>query len=87
VNRYRVVVLVLLALAAGYFLPLVMLSNDRLYPVTLGRNAWNGYTDRQPILYQYTVGGAFLSVLPLMVLMVFLRRYWKGGLTDGAVKD
>jgi multiple sugar transport system permease protein len=71
----------------NFFLPLVMLSNDRLYPVTLGLNAWNGYTDRQPILYQYTVGGAFLSVLPLMVLMVLLQRYWKGGLTDGAVKD
>jgi multiple sugar transport system permease protein len=70
----------------NFLLPLVMLSDSDLYPVTLGLTSWQGYADRQPDLYQYTVGGAFLSVLPLMALMVVLQRYWRTGLTEGSVK-
>ncbi|WP_043264095.1 carbohydrate ABC transporter permease [Streptomyces sp. CT34] len=69
----------------NYFLPLVMLSDSDLYPVQLGLTSWTGYADRQPVLYQYTVGGALLSVLPLMVLMAVLQRYWRTGLTEGSV--
>ncbi|QHC21510.1 carbohydrate ABC transporter permease [Streptomyces sp. GS7] len=71
----------------NYFLPLVMLSDSDLYPVQLGLTSWTGYADRQPVLYQYTVGGALLSVLPLMVLMTVLQRYWRTGLTEGSVKS
>ncbi|KAF4410186.1 carbohydrate ABC transporter permease [Streptomyces lycii] len=70
----------------NFFLPLVMLSDSDLYPIQLGLTGWQGYADRQPELYQYTVGGAFLSVLPLMVLMGVLQRYWRTGLTEGSVK-
>ncbi|MER6050342.1 carbohydrate ABC transporter permease [Streptomyces sp. NPDC001793] len=70
----------------NYFLPLVMLSDSGLYPVQLGLTTWLGYADRQPVLYQYTVGGALLSVLPLMVLMTVLQRYWRTGLAEGGVK-
>ncbi|MEV7469428.1 carbohydrate ABC transporter permease [Streptomyces kronopolitis] len=70
----------------NYFLPLVMLSDSDLYPVPLGLTTWTGYADRQPVLYQYTVGGALLSVVPLMVLMTVLQRYWRTGLTEGSVK-
>ncbi|GGO80021.1 carbohydrate ABC transporter permease [Wenjunlia tyrosinilytica] len=70
----------------NFFLPLVMLSDSDLYPITLGLTSWQGYADRQPQLYQYTVGGAFLSVLPLMVLMAALQRYWRTGLTEGSLK-
>jgi multiple sugar transport system permease protein len=69
----------------NFFLPLVMLSDSNLYPVTLGLTSWQGYADRLPVLYQYTVGGAFLSVLPLMVLIVVLQRFWRTGLTEGSV--
>ncbi|MFI7103609.1 carbohydrate ABC transporter permease [Streptomyces sp. NPDC050161] len=70
----------------NYFLPLVMLSDSDLYPIQLGLTSWTGYADRQPVLYQYTVGGAFLSVVPLMILMTVLQKYWRTGLTDGSVK-
>ncbi|MGP3924153.1 carbohydrate ABC transporter permease [Streptomyces sp. 8N616] len=70
----------------NFFLPLVMLSDSDLYPIQLGLTGWQGYADRQPVLYQYTVGGAFLSVLPLMILMGVLQRYWRTGLTEGSVK-
>lgn len=71
----------------NYFLPLIMLADERLYPVTLGLNTWLSQTSRLPEFYQLTVGGALLSVIPLAVLMLVLQRFWRGGLTEGAVKE
>lgn len=70
----------------NYFLPLVMLSDPKLYPITLGLTSWQSFADRQPELYQLTIGGAFLSVLPLMAAIVVLQRFWRGGLTEGSLK-
>jgi multiple sugar transport system permease protein len=70
----------------NYLLPLVMLANEKLYPITLGLNNWRGQTDRLPEFYELTVGGALLSVIPLAILIIVLQRFWKGGLTDGSVK-
>ncbi|WP_443046381.1 carbohydrate ABC transporter permease [Streptomyces sp. DSM 40750] len=70
----------------NYFLPLVMLSDDRKYPITLGLTTWQTAAQRTPELYQLTIGGAFLSILPLAAAMLFLQRYWRSGLTQGSVK-
>lgn len=70
----------------NYFLPLVMLSDPQLYPITLGLTSWQSFADRQPILYQLTVGGAFISVIPLMAMMLALQRFWRTGLTQGSLK-
>lgn len=70
----------------NYFLPLAVLSDQHLYPITLGLASWNGIAAREPILYQLTVGGAFVSVVPLMILMVALQRFWRGGLTEGSYR-
>ncbi|MGY5765821.1 carbohydrate ABC transporter permease [Brachybacterium sp. DNPG3] len=70
----------------NYFLPLVMLADERLYPITLGLDNWRAQTDRLPEFYQLTVGGALLSVIPLAILILVLQRFWRGGLTEGAVK-
>ncbi len=70
----------------NYFLPLVMLADEKLYPITLGLDNWRAQTDRLPEFYQLTVGGALLSVIPLAILILVLQRFWRGGLTEGAVK-
>jgi multiple sugar transport system permease protein len=70
----------------NYFLPLVMLSDQELYPITLGLNNWRSQTDRLPEFYELTTGGVLLSVIPLAVAMIVLQRFWRGGLTEGAVK-
>ncbi|MGX1672714.1 carbohydrate ABC transporter permease [Streptomyces sp. NPDC055400] len=71
----------------NYFLPLVMLSDDRKYPVTLGLTTWKTAADRVPELMQYTIGGAFVSVIPLAAAMLVLQRYWRTGMTEGSVKE
>ena len=70
----------------NFFLPLIMLSDQRLYPITLGLTQWQSISDRHPELYQLAVGGAFLSVIPIMIAIVSLQRFWKAGLTEGSVK-
>ena len=70
----------------NYFLPLVMLSNPDLYPITLGLVSWQSVSDRNPELYQLTIGGAFMSVIPIMIAIISLQRFWKAGLTEGSVK-
>ncbi len=70
----------------NYFLPLVMLSNQNLYPITLGLVSWQSVADRHPELYQLTIGGSLISVVPLMIAIVSLQRFWRAGLTEGSVK-
>lgn len=70
----------------NYFLPLVMLSDTNLFPITLGLNNWLSQVDRLPEFYELTTGGVLLSVIPLGIAMVVLQRFWRGGLTEGSVK-
>ena len=70
----------------NYFLPLVMLADSSLYPITLGLNNWLGQVDRLPEFYQLTTGGVLLSIIPLAIAMIVLQRFWRGGLTEGSVK-
>ncbi|MFM9918841.1 carbohydrate ABC transporter permease [Lacisediminihabitans sp. H27-G8] len=70
----------------NYFLPLVMLSDQSLYPITLGLISWQSVADRHPELYQLAIGGAFISVIPIMIAIVSLQRFWRAGLTEGSVK-
>jgi len=71
----------------NFFLPLVVLSNDRLFPLTLGLNVWNSVSHAagggKPV-YNLIALGSLLSVLPLLAAFILLGRYWRRGLTAGA---
>ena len=70
----------------NFFLPLVMLSDNRLFPVSLGLFAWDTQTSAFPEFYPLVVTGSLLAILPLVIAFVILQRHWKAGLTAGAVK-
>ncbi|GHH65976.1 sugar ABC transporter permease [Kitasatospora indigofera] len=70
----------------NFFLPLVMLSDNRLFPVSLGLYAWNTQTTAFPEYYPLVVTGSLLAVVPLVVAFVALQRHWRAGLTAGSVK-
>ncbi|GAB3523473.1 carbohydrate ABC transporter permease [Arthrobacter monumenti] len=70
----------------NYFLPLVMLADSNLYPITLGLKNWSTQVERLPEFYELTTGGVLLSVIPLGIAMIVLQRFWRGGLTEGSVK-
>ncbi|MGI5441531.1 carbohydrate ABC transporter permease [Streptomyces shenzhenensis] len=70
----------------NFFLPMVMLSNQDLYPVSLGLYAWNSSASVSPEYYPVVIMGSLLAVLPLILAFVLLQRFWRSGLTAGAVK-
>lgn len=70
----------------NFFLPLVMLSDTQLFPVSLGLYSWNTQTRAFPEYYPLVVTGSLLAVVPLVVAFIGLQRFWKAGLTAGAVK-
>ena len=72
----------------NFFLPLIVLSEQNLYPLTLGLNVWNSVSagaGGKPV-YNLIAIGSLVSVLPLLIAFVALGKYWRGGLTAGATK-
>lgn len=83
----RLMVLALVAIWNNYFLPLVMLSSDTLYPITVGLQLWNANSSGTHLfLSNLVVCGSLVSAIPLLIGCVFLQRYWRGGLGAGSVK-
>ncbi|MFD5074646.1 carbohydrate ABC transporter permease [Streptomyces sp. NPDC058371] len=76
----------LTAIWNNFFLPMVMLSDQKLYPVSLGLYTWNSSATVSPEYYPVVIMGSLLAVLPLIAAFVLLQRFWRSGLTAGAVK-
>ena len=73
----------------NYFLPLIMLSEPKLYPLTVGLNQWSAQASgvgARPI-YNLVLTGSLLTIVPLVVAFLFLQRFWQSGLTTGSVKE
>lgn len=70
----------------NFFLPLIMLRDQTLFPVTLGLYAWNSAIGQAPELRSLVVIGALVSILPLIIAFLSLQRFWSGGLAAGSVK-
>jgi multiple sugar transport system permease protein len=72
----------------SFFLPLVMLSDQDLYPVNLGLYVWysSALSQGHPEDYLLAVVGSLVSIVPLIIVFLMLQRFWKSGMTAGAVK-
>jgi len=70
----------------NFFLPLIMLRDPSLFPVTLGLYSWNSSIGQNPELRSFVVIGAFVSIVPLIIAFLSLQRFWSGGLAAGSIK-
>ena len=73
----------------NYFLPLVMLSDPNWYPLTVGLNQWSAQAsgvNADPI-YNLVVTGSLVTIVPIILIFLFLQRYWQSGLSAGSVKQ
>jgi multiple sugar transport system permease protein len=73
----------------NYFLPLVMLSSSKLYPLTVGLTAWFNLAQQESgtrVLFNLVVTGSLLAIIPLIVAFVLLQRFWRGGASTGSLK-
>ncbi|WP_460772703.1 carbohydrate ABC transporter permease [Microbacterium sp. GXF7504] len=70
----------------NFFLPLIMLRSEELFPVTFGLYNWNNQLNQLPELRGLVLIGALLSVIPLVITFLSLQRFWRNGLGAGALK-
>ena len=91
--RPAIITVLLLSVVSSwnnYFLPLAMLVDNRLFPVTVGIGLWQStastYGAAGTNLFSLVILGSLLSIIPLIIAFLSLQRYWQGGLTVGALK-
>lgn len=73
----------------NYFLPLIMLSEPKLYPLTVGLTQWSAQAtgaNAKPV-YNLVITGSLLTIVPLVVVFIILQRFWQSGLSAGSVKQ
>jgi multiple sugar transport system permease protein len=70
----------------NFFLPLIMLRDEELFPVTLGLYIWNSQVSQIPEIRALVIIGALLSIIPLIIAFLGLQRFWRSGLGTGALK-
>ena len=71
----------------GFFLALVMLTDQHLFPISLGIYELNtSLSSEGPALLPVVMLGSAVAILPLVVIFISLQRFWRAGLTAGSVK-
>ena len=73
----------------NYFLPLIMLSDPKWYPLTVGLNQWSeqANTAGGQAVFNLVITGSLLTIIPIIAVFLFLQRYWQSGLAAGSVKQ
>jgi multiple sugar transport system permease protein len=71
----------------NFFLPLTMLRGSDKWTLAVGLYSWfvdksNTYVD----LTALTITGALVSIIPLALVLILMQRYWRTGVTLGALK-
>jgi multiple sugar transport system permease protein len=74
----------------NFFLPLVMLSTSKLYPLTVGITLWTTLASSNngggQSLWNLIIVGSLVSIVPLVIAFLTLQKYWRGGLAVGSLK-
>ncbi|NED98815.1 carbohydrate ABC transporter permease [Phytoactinopolyspora halotolerans] len=70
----------------NFMLPLLVLNDQSLMPVTVGLNGWSQASITVPELQTLTVVGALVSIVPVVLVFLGLQRYWRSGLAAGGVR-
>ncbi|MFI6072216.1 carbohydrate ABC transporter permease [Actinoplanes sp. NPDC051343] len=91
--RPGVITVLLLSVVAtwnNYFLPLTMLSDSKLYPLTVGINLWEQLASSNngggTSVWGLIITGSLVSIIPLIIAFLTLQKYWQGGLAVGSLK-
>jgi multiple sugar transport system permease protein len=91
--RPAVVTVLLLSIVGtwnNFFLPLAMLANTKLFPITVGLGLWQGQASGNNSgganLWGLIITGSLVSIIPLVIAFLALQKYWQGGLSVGALK-
>ncbi|WP_129789936.1 carbohydrate ABC transporter permease [Promicromonospora panici] len=70
----------------NFLLPFIMLSDQRLYPITLGLYTFLSRGAGDSDLYPLVITGSAVSVIPLILMVLLLQRFWRADLLAGGLK-
>jgi multiple sugar transport system permease protein len=81
-----VLLLTVVAVWNNYFLPLIIFSRSSLYPLTVGLSSLShaAETGSKAELVPVLIAGGLVTILPLIVLFLFLEKYFRGGALQGS---
>lgn len=81
-----VLLLTVVAVWNNYFLPLIIFSRNDLYPLTVGLSSLShaAETGSKAELVPVLIAGGLVTVLPLILLFLFLEKYFRGGALQGS---
>jgi multiple sugar transport system permease protein len=73
----------------NYFLPLIIFSQNQLYPITVGLGLWSqrAQNSGNAELFPLVVIGGVVTIVPLIALFLILQRYWRSGLLLGSLAN
>ena len=73
----------------NYILPLIIFSNNALFPATVGMGLWSQHASNSGDnnLYPLLVLGGLVTIVPMIALFAVLQRYWRSGLLLGSVAN
>ncbi|WP_353807713.1 carbohydrate ABC transporter permease [Agromyces sp. SYSU T00194] len=70
----------------NFLLPFIMLSREETFPLTVGFYSMMNQGTDQLNVYNLVIIGCLIAIIPLILLFLFLQRYWRLDLVSGAVK-
>jgi len=82
-----VLLITVVAVWNNYFLPLIIFSQNNLYPLTVGLASISASaeTGTKADLVPILISGGLITVLPLIVLFLVLERYFRAGALQGSL--
>ncbi|MBW9111907.1 carbohydrate ABC transporter permease [Microbacterium trichothecenolyticum] len=70
----------------NFLLPFIMLSREETFPLTVGFYSMMNQGSDQLNVYNLVIVGCLLAIIPLILLFLFLQRYWRLDLVSGSLK-
>lgn len=70
----------------NFLLPFIMLTDQSKYPLTLGLYSFLSKGSGDSDLYPLAVTGALISIIPLILVLLVVQKYWKADLLAGGIK-
>ncbi|MGW5650527.1 carbohydrate ABC transporter permease [Streptomyces humi] len=71
----------------SFLLPLTVLRGEQHWTLNLGLYYWSGNgVDAGVDMTSLVMTGSLMSIFPMAIVMVAMRRYWRTGVTLGALK-
>jgi multiple sugar transport system permease protein len=82
-----VLLLSIVAVWNNYFLPLMIFSQNNLYPLTQGLGIWSSRAANSgdALLYPLLITGGLVTTVPLIILFLIVQRYWRSGMLLGSI--